>query len=378
VKAPVHEDIYMAQPEGFSVGEATSVLKLIKALYGTRQAGRCWNIEFTDFLLSLGLTQCSSEPCLFYKIYEDGTFIFIVVYVDDVQAISKSQALIDFVVKKVEEKFSITLLGFPKWFLGIKVQKDDSGSIILDQSKAALDLLQRFKMESAKFIQVPFNPRTQLFPLGNGDQPTDSPYRSLVGSLMYMMTSTRPDLAVSVSLLGQYMANPGPKHWEAAKKVVRYVKGTMDLGLIIQSTPDLDFNNMITAFTDSDWGKDPSDRKSYSGYVIFVGACLVIWKCKKQSAVALSTAEAEYMALALAATEVVWIRNLLGEIGFPQTQPTTIFCDNHAAIHMANNDVVGPKSKHIAIKNITLSSNTLQMVKLNLSMFPLQRMWLIS
>eukprot|EP00638_Chattonella_subsalsa_P014438 CAMPEP_0117850254 /NCGR_PEP_ID=MMETSP0949-20121206/21578_1 /TAXON_ID=44440 /ORGANISM="Chattonella subsalsa, Strain CCMP2191" /LENGTH=1052 /DNA_ID=CAMNT_0005697613 /DNA_START=193 /DNA_END=3352 /DNA_ORIENTATION=- len=134
------------------------------------------------------------------------------------------------------------------------------------------------------------------------------------------------------------------------KRVIRYLKGTPDLSLAIQPCSNLDPSNMVTAYSDSDWGKDPSDRKSYSGYVVFVGNSLVSWKCKKQSAVALSTAEAEYMALTLAATEVIWIRNLLSEIGFTQQQPSKVFCDNQSAIHMAINDVIGPKSKHIAIK----------------------------
>jgi len=346
IKAPVHEDIYMEQPQGFTTGN--SVLKLIKALYGTKQAGRCWNMEFSDFLLSLGFKQCSFDPCLFHLV-DSNDFLLLVLYVDDVLAVSNSQQLIDRILHQIEVQFSITLLGFPRWFLGIKITKDDTNSVFLDQSKAVMDILKRFRMESASVVQFPFPSKSQLMPLQDDDQ-TNMPYRSLVGSLMYLMTSTRPDLAVATSLLGQFMANPGPSHWNAAKRVIRYLKGTPDLSLAIQPCSNLDPSNMVTAYSDSDWGKDPSDRKSYSGYVVFVGNSLVSWKCKKQSAVALSTAEAEYMALTLAATEVIWIRNLLSEIGFTQQQPSKVFCDNQSAIHMAINDVIGPKSKHIAIK----------------------------
>jgi hypothetical protein len=349
VKAPVHEDIFMQQPEGFNTNDGT-VLKLIKALYGTKQAGRCWNIEFTDFLISIGFQQCSHEPCLFHKALNDDLFILLVIYVDDVLTISNSEQSIEALLIQVEAKFSITRLGFPKWFLGIRITKDDTGSIFMDQSKAVLDLLNRFNMESANPTQFPIHDKIQLMPIKDPQHLTDQPFRPLNGSLMYIMVCTRPDLTVPISLLGQFMANPGSQHWNVAKRVVRYLKGTIDLSLAFQPCPDFQPSNMISAYSDSDWGKDPTDRKSFSGYVLFVGSALISWKCRKQSAVALSTAEAEYMALSLIATEVIWMRSLLSEIGFTQQGPSTIYCDNKAAIHMAINDVIGPKSKHISIK----------------------------
>ena len=192
--------------------------------------------------------------------------------------------------------------------------------------------------------------KTQLLKLQDGESITQEPYRSLIGSLMYMMTCTRPDLAVPVSQLAQFMAQPSPTHWQAAKRVVRHLKGTADLGLTFPSTQHPDFSNLISAYCDSDWARDPNDRKSFTGYVIFLEGSLISWKCKKQASVALSTAEAEYMALAMTATEVIWLRQLLSDIGFPQTTPSTIFCDNQSTIHLASTEVVSPKSKHIAIR----------------------------
>ena len=336
----------MEQPEGFSTNDGT-VLKLLKALYGTKQAGRCWNLEFTEFLLSIGFKQCDFEPCLFSITYSDNSFILLVVYVDDVLAAGNNPSSIESLLLKIEAKFSITRLGFPKWFLGIKLTKDDTGSIYLDQSKAILDILKRFGMESLSSTHFPFHDKTQLLPIESAQQLTNQPFRSLIGCIMYIMVCTRPDMTVPASLLGQFMANPGSQHWAAAKRVGRYLKGTTDLSLAFQPSSDFQPSNMITAYSDSDWGKDPTDRKSFSGYVLFVGSALISWKCRKQTAVALSTAEAEYMALALIATEVIWMRNLLSEIGFTQQGPSIIHCDNRAAIHMATNDVIGPKSKHI-------------------------------
>ena len=131
VKAPVHEDIYMEQPEGFSTDDGT-VLKLLKALYGTKQTGRCWNLEFTDFLLSIGFKQCDYESCLFSLISSsDSSFILLMVYVDDVLTASNNDQSIESLLLRIEAKFSIPRQGFPKWFLGIKITKDDTGSIFL-------------------------------------------------------------------------------------------------------------------------------------------------------------------------------------------------------------------------------------------------------
>ena len=186
--------------------------------------------------------------------------------------------------------------------------------------------------------------------LTSEESTTEQPYRNLVGSLMYIMTSTRPDLAVPVSQLGQYMARPGPAHWNAAKRVVRYLKGTDDLGLCFSKDASINPSNVIVAYSDADWGTDTDDRKSYTGYAVFLGNSLVSWKCKKQTAVALSTAEAEYMAVSMTALEVIWLRNVLSDLGLPQQGPSVIYCDNRSCIHMANNDSTGPRTKHIAIK----------------------------
>ena len=277
--------------------------------------------------------------------------MLLVIYVDDVLVISTSQDLVAHVINSVREKFTITPLGFPKWFLGIRISKDNSGVLLLDQSKAVMELLKRFDFNSLSPIQVPMSSKTHLQKIEDPSMQTSQPYRSLIGSLMYLMTSTRPDLAVPISKLAQFLALPSSTHWLAAKKVCRYLKGTADLGLSFKKDQGLNAGNLITAYSDSDWASDPSDRKSYSGFVIFLGSAVVSWKCKKQNAVALSSAEAEYMALALAVMEVVWLRQLLSNIGFPQTEPTTMFCDNLSAMHIGNTDVTSPKTKHISIKH---------------------------
>ena len=350
VKAPVEEDIFIEQPKGFiDENNPELVLKLKKALYGTKQAGRNWNKELTDFVISLGFQQSSSDPCLFYMALGNG-FMLIAVYVDDIISMSTLPAEMERILKAISEKFSITNLGFPKWFLGIKITKTDNGNIILDQSRAVMDLLGKFNLSNCSVVSFPISAKTHLAKLTVDEACTTEPYRSLVGSLMYLMTSTRLDLAVAVSTLGQFMANPGPTHWSAAKRVGRYLKGTADFGLESRFTPDLDFSNLISAYCDADWATDPIDRKSFSGYVIFVGSCVISWKCKKQTAIAMSTAEAEYMALALVAMEVIWMRKLLADIGFEQTIPSTIYCDNKSAIHIATNEVISSKTKHIDIK----------------------------
>jgi len=356
VKAAVDEDIFIAQPEGFVDPDLPdAVLKLKKALYGLKQAGRNWNQYFKEFLLSLGLIQCNSDPCLYFMVME-GSFVIVVIYVDDVLALSPDTEAVEHIVQAADKAFNIARMGFPKWFLGIRISKDGASTIFLDQSRAVMDLLKKPEFQGLSPNQVPMSAKTQLLRLQEGQAPTSAPFRSNIGSMMYLM-NTRPDLSVSMSKLGQFLAQPSPDHYLAAKKVIRYLKGTADYGLKFAAQESIDMENCIVAFSDSDWATDLNDRKSFSGFAVYVGCCLISWKCRKQPTVALSTAEAEYLALTLAASEVLWLRDLLAELGYLQKSASTIFCDNLGTIHIANNDVVTPKVKHIAMRHHFLKEN---------------------
>lgn len=179
---------------------------------------------------------------------------------------------------------------------------------------------------------------------GREEDANPSLYRSLVGSLMYL-TATRPDLAFSVSILSRFMQTPKVSHWEAGKRILKYVKGTLDHGIIYSRTS----NFKLTGFSDSDYGGNLDDGRSTGGYVFNLGTSAISWQSKKQSVVALSSVEAEYMALSTAGCQALWLRDILNELEHTQQGPTTLLCDK-SAIALSKNLVFHGKSKHIRIK----------------------------
>ena len=168
-------------------------------------------------------------------------------------------------------------------------------------------------------------------------------YRQLVGSLLYL-THTRPDIAFAVGLVSRFSQDPHESHWKATKRILRYIKGTVRFGIqYTAGTPEL------VGFTDSDWAGSVDDRKSTSGFVYHFGSAPIAWSCKKQSAIALSSAEVEYRVAILSSQEVLWLQQLLMEFGFPQEHPTTLWCDNQSAIHISRNPIEHQRTKHIEI-----------------------------
>ncbi|PKI62768.1 hypothetical protein CRG98_016867 [Punica granatum] len=187
--------------------------------------------------------------------------------------------------------------------------------------------------------------RLKLTREGSGADVNPTYFKRIVGSLRYL-TSTRPDLVYSVGLVSRLMESPKQSHLQAAKRILRYIKGTLDEGVFYSSSNDF----QLVGFTDSDWGGDVGERKSTSGYVFSLGNGAFSWSSKKQQVVALSTAEAEYIAAAYCATQAIWLRQLLRELQLEQMKPTVIKCDNKSAIALAENPVFHGRSKHIDIK----------------------------
>ena len=185
--------------------------------------------------------------------------------------------------------------------------------------------------------------------LKDGEQTTDlREYQCIIGSLMYAAIATRPDIAFSVGMLSQYMSNPGEEHFIGIKRVLRYLRGTTDFGLEFKAQDNMKIN--LHGYADADWAGDVSTRKSTTGYLFQIGNGTVSWKTRRQSIVALSSTEAEYVSLSCAAQETIWMRNLLESIGFQQLDPTMISEDNQGAIALAGNPGNHPRTKHISIK----------------------------
>ncbi|KAI0518628.1 hypothetical protein KFK09_006064 [Dendrobium nobile] len=335
------ETVYMTQPKGFEDRSRPHyVCKLDKAIYGLKQAPRQWYNTFTSFLLTLGFLHSQADPSLLI-FNKDGAQIFLLIYVDDILITGSDLAQIQHTISQLSKAFTMKHLGEVHEFLGINIHKTNN-SFFLSQAKYAASILDQANMLRCNPLA---NPTCTKMPTEFKTETQQDPvcYRRLIGSLQYL-TLTRPDLSYSINLLSQYMHDPLPSHFYLLKRLLRYIKGTLDYGL-----PIIRSNLILKSFSDADWAGDPITRRSTSGYCSFLGDTIVSWTVKKQRTVSRSSTESEYRALAALTSDIVWLRRLLLDFGIPQDYPTDLHCDNMSAIALANNPMFHSRTKHIEI-----------------------------
>ncbi|XP_071675719.1 uncharacterized protein [Lolium perenne] len=341
----LNEDVYMQQPPGFEDARFPShVCKLQRSIYGLKQSPRAWYARLSHLLYQLGFTSSKADTSLFI-FRRRGVHIFMLVYVDDIVIAGSSPGVVDVLVRSLSASFPIKDLGVLEYFLGLEASYN-SGGMSLTQRKYALDLLHRVNMENCNAAPTPLVPSERLSrnegaPLGADDS---FRYRSVVGALQYL-TLTRPDLSFAVNKVCQFLSQPTEVHWEAVKRILRYVKGTLQTGLQIRKSP----LTGISIFTDADWAGDVDDRRSTSGFAVFVGPNLISWSSKKQPTVSRSSTEAEYKALANGAAEAKWVDSLLKELGVTKQRTPILWCDNLGATYLTANPVFHARTKHIEI-----------------------------
>ncbi|KAJ0491696.1 putative RNA-directed DNA polymerase [Helianthus annuus] len=345
LNGPLFEEVFVSQPPGFEVqGEEQKVYKLHKALYGLKQAPRAWYSRIDTYFQNHGYERSKNEPTVYVKKGSGNDRIIICLYVDDILYTSSSKALLDEFKAKMVSEFEMTNVGELKYFLGLEVVKK-AGGFFVTQRKYARDVLQRFGMSKCKSIPTPMNAYDK-FLLEDGSTLVDEKqFRSLVGGLIYL-THTRPDIVFSVSVISRFMHKPTSIHLGAAKRILRYVAGTLEYGMWYGKKQEI----KLEGFTDSDWGSSFEDWKSVSANMFSIGSGAISWCSKKQPVVALSTCEAEYIAANTAACQAVWLRKLLKELGYDQDNPTTIWCDNKSATFLTKNQAYHSRSKHIDIR----------------------------
>ena len=361
---------YMAMPAGYE-GDGKTICKLVKSLYGLHQAGRDWNHEATRTMVGpeIGLTQSVADPCLFFRNAEEKqgdnkkkTLSLVSLYVDDVGAVGSDEKELDRIFETIHKKYPLKEVGEMKHSVGIHVEHFADG-IWVGQDIFSESLLRH---ENAWEI----NPKPTPMVVGWEHDPSsirlnkteESRYRSVVMSLSYLATHSRPDLSFAVNILAQYQNDCRVHDWTAAQHILKYLRGTWDQGLFYTR----DSNPVTTVFTNSDeilddtawcpegyadasYAQEPG-RKSRSGHVFIMNGAAVCWLSKKQSVVALSSTEAEYYALSEAVKEALWMRELFKEIGVPVNDPTLIHEDNLSTLAIAMNPVHHQRVKHMDVK----------------------------
>ncbi|XP_028116204.1 putative disease resistance protein RGA4 [Camellia sinensis] len=333
-----------APPEGFVVqGEEDKVYLLKKALYSLKQAPKAWYSRIDEHLLSLGFTKSLSEATLYVK--QKGSYVLIVsLYVDDLLVTGDNAQMIEEFKQEMMQVFEMTDLGLMTYFLGLEVQQSQN-EVFICQKKYAKEILKKFQMEECKAINTPMGQKEKLSKEDGASKVDEGYYRSLIGCLMYL-TATRPDILFVVSLLSRFMHCASEVHLRAAKRVLRFIKGSLDCGVNFEKSQ----NFKLSGFSDSDWGGSVDDMKSTSGYCFNLGSGVFSWCSKKQEIVAQSTAEAEFIAATAAANQALWLRKVLSDLHMVQNEGTEIFVDNQAAIAISRNPVFHGKTKHFNIK----------------------------
>ena len=343
------EEVYMRQPEGFvEQGKEHLVCRLQRSIYGLKQSPRCWNHALDSKLKEMGFEQTSSDPCLYVHFDSEGVMFLVAVYVDDIVLGGRREAEMTTVKEELSQNFEMKDLGPLHHFLGVKVIQDHlTRAIWIGQPSYTEELLQKFGMYDSKPVSTPVNPDVKLVPSENPDDVCNQPmYQTVVGSLLYLSTKTRPVIAYAVSRVARFCGKPTKEHWTAVKRVLRYLKGTSNLGLLYREDTPAE----IIGYANADWAGDVGDRKSTSGYVFLLGGAAISWKSSKQTCVALSTAEAECVALSAAAQEAVWLQQLASDLLNKSIRETTILEDNQSNICLAKKQQVHGSTKHIDIK----------------------------
>ena len=344
------EEVYMKQPEGFVLkgqeNKVCKLFKLVKSLYGLKQAPKQWHQKFDETILSFGFKLNQADKCVYSKFDNHGNGVIICLYVDDMLIFGTSIVHIQETKDFLSKSFQMKDMGEADVILGIKIKRD-GGRIKLGQSHYIDKVLNRFKLQDLTPISSPME-QGMKFTKHTGKPISQLEYAKIIGSLMYAMTCTRPDIAFAVGKLSRFTSNPGPQHWLAIRRVLRYLKGTINYGITYSGEPPI-----LEGYSDASWITNEEDNSSTSGWVFVYGGGAISWASKKQMVIADSTMSAEFIALASAANEAEWLRNLMFEIPLlpKPISPVAIHSDCTTALGRAYSQVYNGKSRHIALRH---------------------------
>jgi hypothetical protein len=344
LNGPLQELVYVGQPPSFEDPKKPNHVYLLhKALYGLKQAPRAWYECLKDFLLTNGFEIGKVDSTLFTRKVDNQLFV-CQIYVDDIIFGSTNETFCEEFSRVMTNRFEMSMMGELKYFLGFQVKQLKEGTFLC-QTKYTQDMLKKFGMENAKHAKTPMASSGHLDLNEEGKTVDQKLYRSIIGSLLYLCAS-RPDIMLSVCMCARFQANPKECHLVAVKKILRYLVHTQNLGLWYPKGSFFD----LFGYSNSDYAGCKVDRKSTSGTCQFLGRSLVSWSSKKQNYVALSTVEAEYIAVGACCAQLLWMKQTLKDFGC-DFKRIPLLCDNESAIKLANNPVQHSRTKHIDIRN---------------------------
>lgn len=350
----LEEDVYMETPPGYEDPDG-KIWKLLKGLYGLKQASRIWQSTLYSKLKKAGMTVCKTESGILYiRCDKTGDLLILACWVDDLIIGAKNETL----RKKIEailEKYFITkILGPLSLYVGVVVEQESVYDAFLHQKPYSGRVVKKYIGENFRPSKIPASSTERLSKV---DSPVteeekskiDYPYINATGSLLYLVVCTRPDMFYGTMQLAKFNSNPGEKHVKASKMMLRYLAGTLDDGLKFSKDPNFNGKFKIEAYVDSDWAGDPDTRRSTCGYIIHVNGCPVSWKSKTMKTIALSSCEAEFMALTEVCREIMWMCRFFDEIGLEYSIPE-IYSDSSSALNWADDPIQHQRNKHVEIK----------------------------
>ena len=347
----LEEEIFMEQPEGFvDEKQKNKVCRLVKSLYGLKQAPRAWNSKFNDFLVRFGLERSAADPCIYYR-HKDKTITVVAIHVDDGLVCSNKTEELSAILQHLDNVFEIR--SFPaNRYLGLDISRNRAQKEVwISQSHFITKLLEKSGMSSCKPKSVPADPNARLesknVPKQIEEKETDMKYREIVGALMHLTVNTRPEIAFAVNQAAKFCQHPEPAHWNAVKRILAYLAGTVNFGICFRKSKV----DTITGYTDADYAGDVQSRRSTTGFVFILHGGPVSWASKRQTCTSLSTTESEYVAACETSKEAVWLQQLVSEISNKKKEvPIPLFCDNQSAIRLVRNPEFHQRTKHIDVK----------------------------
>jgi hypothetical protein len=346
------EDVYMTQPDGFVDPKLVGkICKLQKSISGLKQVSRSWNLHFDEVVKGFVFIKNVEEPCVYKKV-SGSAVVFLVLYVDDLLLIRNDIPMMEAVKSSLRKSFSMKDLGEATYMLGIKIYRDRSKRLIGLSQDAYIDkILNRFNMQDSKKGFLPMSRDITLSKKQCPSEPDDQErmrvisYALAIGSIMYAMLCTRPDVSYAISATSRYQSNYGDAHWTIIKNILKYLRRTKEAFLVFGGEEEL----VVKGYNDASFKTNADDSKSQSGFVFCLNGGAVSWKSSKQDTVADSITKAEYIATSKAAKEVVWIKKFISELGvvLSASSPMDLYCDNSGAIAQSNEPRAHKRVKHV-------------------------------